>query len=508
MNVKAAIYARLSTDRQNESSIEQQVRACADYATRQGWAVVKTYDDKGISGAALGNRPGIRQLQMDAERRAFEVLLVTDLSRLSRNQGDLPKLVARVTQRRIRVIGIQDGTDTSRKGYKLQVGVSGIIGEAFREMVKERTSLSLRLRAEQGYHTGGVAYGYISVLVDPAEPKGYKRLQIEKGQAAFVRRIYELYAGGHSPRSIAARLNAEGVPSPGAKWKRTKRRADGKWLASAVLTILGNELYTGRVMYGRRQFIKDDDSGLRSATAPTEAVIERHEHRLRLVSDELWHRVRGRQAAQAHRIGEGVKRGLSQAAALRDGTGSRYLLSGLMRCAHCGSAFAINAKDRYGCSGHRSGGNSLCNNSALMRREVAEAGLLSGLKSQLRSPELVAEIFRRVRATLRQPRQQAPKPSAARIAKLKAEVENLADAIASGALRSSPTLAARLSSAEEELQRLTAAQPAAPRPKPKSSSYSPTCPSSRSGQSTALSRRSARAMCRARGRKLGRTSVR
>lgn len=55
--MKAAVYSRFSTDRQNESSIADQVRVCAEYAGRQGWQVVEYFEDQGISGAALETGP-------------------------------------------------------------------------------------------------------------------------------------------------------------------------------------------------------------------------------------------------------------------------------------------------------------------------------------------------------------------------------------------------------------------------------------------------------------------
>ena len=158
--MRVAIYSRFSTDRQNESSIADQVRVCVEYAQRQGWPVLEQYEDQGISGAALGNRPGVLRLQETALARRLDVILVTDLSRLSRSQGDLSKLIDRLVTRNVRVIGVQDGYDSARRGHKLQAGLSGILGEAFREMVKDRTYAALESRAKENRPTGGRAYGY------------------------------------------------------------------------------------------------------------------------------------------------------------------------------------------------------------------------------------------------------------------------------------------------------------------------------------------------------------
>jgi DNA invertase Pin-like site-specific DNA recombinase len=101
------------------------VRVCTEYAVRQGWQAIQQFEDQGISGAALGNRPGILRLQEGVFARRFDVVLVTDLSRLSRSQGDLSKMIDRFVARGIRVIGVPDGYDSSRRGHKLQAGLWG-----------------------------------------------------------------------------------------------------------------------------------------------------------------------------------------------------------------------------------------------------------------------------------------------------------------------------------------------------------------------------------------------
>jgi len=64
---RAAIYARFSSDLQETRSIGDQVTICCEYAHRQGYIVVRVYDDAAVSGASLHGRPGIRRLLADAE---------------------------------------------------------------------------------------------------------------------------------------------------------------------------------------------------------------------------------------------------------------------------------------------------------------------------------------------------------------------------------------------------------------------------------------------------------
>jgi len=157
--MKCAIYSRFSTDRQNESSTTDQVRVCSEYAEGQGWQVVAHLDDQGISGAAMGNRPGVLKLQALALAQTIDVVLVTDLNRLSRSQGDLAKMIDRMVSKKIRVVAVQEGYDSQRRGHKLQAGLSGIMGEAFRDMVKDRTYAALESRAKDKRPTGAEPTG-------------------------------------------------------------------------------------------------------------------------------------------------------------------------------------------------------------------------------------------------------------------------------------------------------------------------------------------------------------
>jgi DNA invertase Pin-like site-specific DNA recombinase len=65
MMTQAAIYARYSSDRQSDASIEDQARLCEERAIRDGFAIVETYADRAVSGASM-LRPGLQALMADA----------------------------------------------------------------------------------------------------------------------------------------------------------------------------------------------------------------------------------------------------------------------------------------------------------------------------------------------------------------------------------------------------------------------------------------------------------
>jgi hypothetical protein len=106
-------------------------------------------------------------------------------------------------------------------------------------------------------------------------------------QAKIVREIFEQYADGVSCRTIAAKLNARGVPSPGSTWKRTERRTAG-WMGSGVRGMLQNERYRGRVIWNSSEWRKGPDSGRRKRVErPKAEWIVHQDESLRIVDDAL-----------------------------------------------------------------------------------------------------------------------------------------------------------------------------------------------------------------------------
>jgi site-specific DNA recombinase len=181
---------------------------------------------------------------------AGDVLLVADLTRLSRSQ-ELAPLLDRLRFRGVRVIGVLDGFDSDSPQARMQAGLSGLMSDELRAGIRARTHSALKMRAENNRSTGGKLYGY---------DNGGNVIEAE---GAIVREIFERTAAGESMRTIANDLNARDVPSPGAKWNRSERRHDGRWLVSVLNAMLQNERYIGRLVWSKSQWVKDPDTGKR-----------------------------------------------------------------------------------------------------------------------------------------------------------------------------------------------------------------------------------------------------
>lgn len=363
--MRAVIYARYSTDRQTESSIEDQVRVCREYAGARSWAIAGEFVDRGISGAAIGNRPGVQTALAILERG--DLLLVNDLSRLSRSQ-DLAPLLTRLRHRGVRVLGVQDGYDSDARTARMQAGLSGIMSEEFRAIVADRTRSALEQRARDGRPTGGKAF---------ADPD-------------LVREIFRRFADGESLFAIASDLNRRGVPSPGAKWKE-RSRPRGKWLVSALHAMIKNERYVGRLVWNRSQWVKDPDTGKRHRRErPREEWIVRECEQL--VDEATWSRAQARFSPMQRRGGV-----LS------------YVLSGLLTCGMCGGKLIVvgGSQRRYVCGNRHGGGDAACSNRLSLPRLAAEKYLLAEVEADLNS-SLAEEFALREMRAARAAAEQAP----------------------------------------------------------------------------------------------------
>jgi site-specific DNA recombinase len=282
--MRAAIYARYSSDLQSTASIEDQIRLCRERVANEGGTAIETYTDYAISGDSLKNRPGIRALLSDAKSFKFDCVIAEALDRISRDQEDIAGIYKRLRHADIRLVTLAEGEIS-----ELHVGLKGTMNALFLKDLAQKTRRGQRGRVEAGKIPGGNSFGYRivrRVLTDGSVATGER--EIDPEQAAIVRRIFKEYAEGMTPRRIAAKLNSEGVASPrGGQWNAStingnRQRRNG---------VLNNELYVGRITYNRQRFAKDPETAKRVARPnPEHKWVTREVPHLRIIDDDLWHR--------------------------------------------------------------------------------------------------------------------------------------------------------------------------------------------------------------------------
>lgn len=443
----AAIYCRYSSDRQRETSLADQEAVCRRRAQAEGWEVDEVYADAAISGSRL-DRPRYRDLLADAAAGLWSILLVEDLSRLSRDEVEGVQSVRRLEHRGVRVVGVSDGYDSSRPGRTAQRGVRALLSSLYLEDLAFRTHRGQEGQAKRGFHAGGLAYGYRSVRGDEGS-----KLIIEPDQAEIVREIWERFAAGKSPRWIAADLNARGVPPP----RSSNRTGQASWISSAIYGhpakgtgILRNPLYLGRLIWNKSQWLKDPDTGRRvRRERPKSEWVSEAVPALRIIPPELEERVQRRHQAIADGTDAAKKVMGNQG---RTGGQKKHLLSGLLTC-ECGAPFVVVSRGRYGCSAARFRGHAVCAMNNTVTLDRLETRLLSTIREQIYSPKAIEDYRQAILAELKaKAHEPDTKDLKNQLAEVDRRIANLIEMVASGT--HSPALRQALEQAESQRSRL------------------------------------------------------
>jgi DNA invertase Pin-like site-specific DNA recombinase len=143
MSKRAALYVRVSTDKQSES-IENQNRVLRQIAERRGWTVVEVYTDEGISGAkGRDKRPALDAMLNDASRRKFDVVIAWAIDRVGRSLIDLLSTIQDLEAAGVDLYLDQQNIDTTTPMGRLLFQVTGAFAEFERSMIRQRVQVGL-----------------------------------------------------------------------------------------------------------------------------------------------------------------------------------------------------------------------------------------------------------------------------------------------------------------------------------------------------------------------------
>lgn len=465
--MKAAIYARYSSDLQREASIEDQSRNCERACSQYGFQITHRFSDEAMSGAKT-NRPGYQALLEAARQREFDIIVVDEVSRLWRDQEEQWRAVKLLEFKGVHILGVSDGVNTQAGGYRLLLSIRGAMNEEARREVAWRTHRGIEGQVRKGFNGGAKLYGYRSVPVyHPTEKDNLGRpavmavrREIEPEQAKWVLWIFERYAEGWSPRRIADELNRLGVPSPGASWARKNARRCIGWSASALygdqkkgFGILFNPLYAGRYIWNRtRRVINPETKGRQHQVRPESEWVVQEMPELRIVPKELWTTVQARRRRQ-NAASEKIRAVKGRQA--RTGRPARHLLSGFLRCTVCGGAYVMINPRYYGCATNKDRGAHICSNSVRIKREEAEQKILEGIREQLLVPPVIDAVRRELARTMaEEQRSGRDEKTKRRLREVETEIGNIVAAVKKGTY--SQALQGELARLEAELERLHA----------------------------------------------------
>jgi site-specific DNA recombinase len=242
--MRAALYVRVSTDRQQQAqTIEQQVAQLRAWvAAHQGWTVAEehVFRDDGHSGARL-DRPGLDALRDHAARAAFDAVLICAPDRLARNFVHQMVVMEELERRGVRVV-FCDRPLRDDPHEQLVTQIRGAVAEYERTLIADRMrrGRQARLRSGQLLPWTRAPYGY---RLHPQRPRDPAAVQLDPVAAVVVQELFAAYAaGGVTLHGLAAQLTARRVPTPTGK---------PTWRATTIRNLLTNPAYKGQAASGR-----------------------------------------------------------------------------------------------------------------------------------------------------------------------------------------------------------------------------------------------------------------
>lgn len=332
-------------------------RELLSVARRDNHNVVAIYEEV-VSGAFLVERPEMLKLLEAVQRGDYDGVLVVDVDRFGRgDKVDQGRIERAFKQSNTLILTPTDIFDMNNDSGELNVEMRSFIARLEYNQIKKRLHAGLLRSTASGKDVGN------------KPPYGYKKndqmiLEVYEPEAEIVRKIYDWSIGGMGRVSIAQKLTDLAIPSPSGK---------EHWSHVTVLRILKNEKYKGDQVYGRNQFVKQEDGQYIKRSKPLETRIVRapNAHDA-IVSPERWEQAQ-----------ESIRK--------RTPPSNRHteivnVFAGIIRCKKCGMAIlANNPKNRPSCYLYCQTPN--CNTKMIVMTKVEKA-VLEHLHDTLRRIQL------------------------------------------------------------------------------------------------------------------------
>lgn len=354
-------YGRVSTDEEKQlDSLENQILFFTQFAESRQYKLMRVYADEGISGKQLKKRDEFQRMLSDAEYDLFDVVVVKDVSRFARNTVDLLTSIRKLKARGINVLFVNNSQETMGES-EFVITLLGAMAQEESANLSKRVKFGKDINAKKGRV--------------PREILGYDKvdnftLKINEEEAALVRRIYNMYLSGMCGMAhIATVLRGEQI--------RTKKGC--AYTEGYIRRILTNPIYCGELV-NHKTVTLDFINGTQRRL-PEEEQYRHNRPELAIVSKEMFEKV------QRIRV-ERCKMQTDNGHDPRRRYTSRYLLSGVVRCAECGRTMFRQNNSRangivdsyWRCpSGTRMKNDDRCTNHVFIRNDVLEKALSEAL---------------------------------------------------------------------------------------------------------------------------------
>ena len=276
----AVIYARYSSDKQTEQSIEGQLHVCKEYALQHDIVIVDTYIDRAMTGKN-DRREDFQRMLRDSQKKLWDYVLVYKLDRFSRNKYETAIHKKTLRDNGIRLLSAMENIPETPEG---------IILESLLEGMAEYYSAELAQKVSRGMHESKVKGNFCGGVVLYGYRVENKKVFIHETEAPIVQQIFAQYVAGRTITDIANELNARGMCCHGRPFR-----------FNSIWRILRNERYTGVFHAGDEIFTNTYPPIIETALYEQVIALMKSNHRGRISED------------------------------------CDYLLRGKIRCGYCGS---------------------------------------------------------------------------------------------------------------------------------------------------------------------------
>ena len=198
---RVAVYARYSSVKQNDLSIEGQLREATEYCLRNDYDIVAEYVDQAKSGRSRDARAQFNQMMDDAARGIFDIVLVYKFNRFFRNLNQQSICLEELKKHGVDLLSIRDPIPDGRGGIYMRA-IYGADAEAYSIGLSEDTKRGMLDAYREGKNTGPVPFGY---TVEN------RRRAIDPVAAGAVKQAFEMYADGYALKEICTVLKKQGI---------------------------------------------------------------------------------------------------------------------------------------------------------------------------------------------------------------------------------------------------------------------------------------------------------
>lgn len=401
--IRAVLYARVSTEEQAREgySIAAQNAELKRHAEQQGYRLVETYVDEGVSGKSIEGRPRMKQLLKDARDHKFDVVMVYKIDRLARKLSDSLDISETLEKNNVKLVSLKENFDTRTPSGRTLFQMMCSFAELERNTILDRVKMGMEQRAKQGKYNGGIVLGYDAVN---------KELVINEEETHIVRSIFNMAEQDMGLKAITRRLNEMGYRS----------KKNNQFSTLTVKTILNNPMYIGKIRFNQ----VENWAEKRRSGKNTEYILADGVHEP-IISIEQW---------------DTVQRLMSKRSYKPSRSNKPTLLGGLLRCPKCGYGMVIGRPKGsksgadyriYKCGQYHNKGKTACQSHSI-KAEATEQYVFNELSRIASSDYILHKLVDKInkdRLHAEQPLLEEKKLVENKIGKTQSKLNNLKEKI-------------------------------------------------------------------------------